>query len=283
MTDQDVAQQYRTTDLLRIRAETHRLHTENPFDLDDECAAVLGLGEGDSHLDVGCGPGVFLRYLRAHGHLGRLAGLDQSGAMIAEAVEAADAVAVAEAPAIEWYVGEADALPFPDAAFTSVSARHMLYHVPDIPAALREFGRVLVPEGSVLVTANGADTLRDITALEYDVLAEFGVESPPPPSTVFNTANAPDLLGAAFAGVRETVLRSALVFEDAAPVVRYVTTQMGFQRTVDDPALSAAVHDRLTARVEQMLREKGGVWRDAKQVGVYLCKRPISSASSTGK
>jgi ubiquinone/menaquinone biosynthesis C-methylase UbiE len=155
MGDEYVLHQYRTADLLRIRADMHRLYTEDPVDLDVECASLLGLRDGEAHLDVGCGPGVFLRYLRAHGPAGRLAGVDQSAGMIA----------AASAPGIEWYVGEADALPFPDGAFASVSARHMLYRVPDIPAALREFARVAVPGGTVLAATNGAGNLPRIPEL----------------------------------------------------------------------------------------------------------------------
>ena len=266
MTDQDVLNQYRTTDLLRIRAETHELHTENPFSLDAECAAVLGLREGDSHLDVGCGPGMFLRYLRARGHAGRLAGLDQSGAMIAEAAESA------MGSRIEWFVGEADSLPFPDAAFASVSARHMLYHVPDIPAALAEFGRVAGPEGTILIVTNGQRNTPHMGDLESEVFAEFGWERPPFPSDAFSTANAPELLEAVYAEVHETILRNALVFEDAAPIVRYLMTQMGAQRAAGDPRLLAELQERLTARAAEKLEAMGGVWRDPKEVGLYICR-----------
>lgn len=267
MTDQDVLNQYRTTDLLRIRAETHELYTENPFNLDEECAAVLGLHEGDSHLDVGCGPGMFLRYLRARGHSGRLAGLDQSAAMIAEAGESA------VGSRIEWFVGEADALPFPDGAFTSVSARHMLYHVPDIPAALAELGRVAGPDGAILVATNGPANSRHMGDLENEVLAEFGLESPPFPSDAFNTANAPGILGAAYPEVHGTILRNAFVFDDVAPIVRYVMTQIGTQRAAGDPGLFAEIHATMTARAGERLKAMGGVWRDEKEVGIYRCSR----------
>jgi SAM-dependent methyltransferase len=277
MTDQDVLNQYRTTDLLRIRAETHELHTENPFSLDEECAAVLGLRAGDSHLDVGCGPGMFLRYLRARGHSGRLAGLDQSGAMIAEAAESA------VGSRIEWVVGEADALPFADGEFASASARHMLYHVPDIPAALAELGRVAGPEGTILVATNGRRNSPHMADLEADVFAEFGLEPPPFPSDAFSTANAREFLDAAYVEVHETILRNAFVFDDAAPIVRYLMTQMGAQRAADDPRQFAEIHERMTVRAHERLKAMGGVWRDPKEVGLYICRPARSDGNSSGK
>jgi len=139
MRSDDVRQQYKTTDLLRIRVETHERYSEAPLDLDAECAEVLVLAGDETLLDVGCGPGVFLRYLRGRGHRGRLAGLDQSTAMVAEAGRTARDAGIA----IDWFTGLADALPFADGEFTTLSARHMLYYVPDIPTALRElFDRI---------------------------------------------------------------------------------------------------------------------------------------------
>ncbi len=147
----DVHQQYKTTDLLQIRVETHQRYSEAPRDVDAECAAVLGLAGDEALLDVGCGPGVFLRYPRGRGHRGRLAGLDQPAAMVAEAGRAAqDAGAV-----IEWLTGLADALPFADGQFAVLCARHMLYHVPDIPAALGEFARAVGSGGVVFAATNG--------------------------------------------------------------------------------------------------------------------------------
>ncbi|WP_419182303.1 class I SAM-dependent methyltransferase [Paenibacillus radicis (ex Xue et al. 2023)] len=45
----------------------------------------MNLNGTEAVLDVGCGPGAFLRFLKDQGHSGRLVGLDQSPGMIAEA------------------------------------------------------------------------------------------------------------------------------------------------------------------------------------------------------
>ena len=266
MIDQDVEDQYRTTDLLRIRAETHARYTENPVDLDLECARVLGLAEDESLLDVGCGPGVFLRYLRTHGHRGRLAGIDQSTAMIGEAAESS---AGAD---IEWFTGAADALPFPDGAFTAVSARHMLYHVPDVPAALAEFARVVGPGGTVFAATNDLNNLPLISAVEDDLYEHFGLPKPPWTGASFNTVNAPDLLGSIYPEVSATILANALVITEPEPIVRYVMTMSGIQQAGKDPALLTQMHEWLTAAATERLAQMGGVWRDTKAVGLYLCR-----------
>ncbi len=184
----EVRQQYQTTDPLRTRIETHNRYGERQIDLNAECRAALGLTGGEALLDVGCGPGDWTRYLRQHGHTGRLAGLDQSPAMIASATAATEGLD------IEWFTGEADALPFPDSSFAVISARHMLYHVPDIAAALRAFARVVGPGGTVFATTNSHCSMPHIMALADDLCAHFGLPIISSVSLPFSIENAPGIL-----------------------------------------------------------------------------------------
>lgn len=60
---------------------------------------------------------------------------------------------------------EATELPFPDATFDTVVANHMLYHLDEPGAALREFARVLRPAGRLAVAVNGTDHLHELDAI----------------------------------------------------------------------------------------------------------------------
>jgi ubiquinone/menaquinone biosynthesis C-methylase UbiE len=146
----EVQRQYATTDPLTTRMETHRRYEERRVDLDAECRAALALAGGETLLDVGCGPGRFLLFLRLGGHTGQLLGLDQSAAMLREGARGANANGVT----LDWLRGDACALPLADDVAQRVVARHMLYHVPDIPRALGECARVLRPDGLLLATTN---------------------------------------------------------------------------------------------------------------------------------
>jgi SAM-dependent methyltransferase len=57
------------------------------------------------------------------------------------------------------------ALPFPDAAFDVVLAMHMLYHVPDIPAAVAELRRVLHCDGVLYAFTNSETAQWELTEL----------------------------------------------------------------------------------------------------------------------
>lgn len=263
----DVHQQYKTTDLLRIRTETHQRYSEAPLDLDAACAGVLGLTGDEALLDVGCGPGEFLRYLRGLGHRGRLAGLDQSTAMIAEAGRAAGVAGIA----IDWFAGLAAELPFADGEFAMLSARHMLYHVPDIPAALHEFARVVGPGGVVLAATNGERNMPGLCELEVEIARRFGLEEGPEPTATFNTGNAPDQLRDVFPVVEETILPGALVFTEPRPIVDYVMTQSVPQQAADDPELFDRIRSWVTAQATTRLEAVGGTRREPKSVGLYRC------------
>jgi ubiquinone/menaquinone biosynthesis C-methylase UbiE len=64
---------------------------------------------------------------------------------------------------------QADArrLPLPDRSVDAAMAMHMLYHVPDVPAAIRELRRIAKPGGTVLASTNSSAHLAEINELLY--------------------------------------------------------------------------------------------------------------------
>jgi 2-polyprenyl-6-hydroxyphenyl methylase / 3-demethylubiquinone-9 3-methyltransferase len=118
------------TPIALLRAEArHR----NPW-----IAAQLGTCACDV-LDLACGAGFLSNYLAERGH--RVTGLDQSAESLAVAAER-DA-----AGTVSYRVGDAIALPFPDASFDVVCAMDLLEHVEDPDRVIAEIGRVLRPGG----------------------------------------------------------------------------------------------------------------------------------------
>jgi len=96
-------------------------------------------------LDVGCGQGIDVyRYALAGA---RATGVD----LTPRHVELAEAHLAAMGLEAEVVQGDAEALPFEDASFDRVSSNGVLHHTPDMPAALREIRRVLVPGGEARV------------------------------------------------------------------------------------------------------------------------------------
>jgi len=259
-----VAEQYATQDNLRVRIETHERYGTGPS-LEAHIDALLRLQQSEDLLDVGTGPGDFPARLRAAGHTGQLVGADLSEGMVRQARERHQGV--------EFLQANAEQLPFPDGTFDVGTARHMLYHVPNIPAALKEFNRVLRPGGRFLAVTNADGYMRELrdvierAARHEPVLAEL-LESRAG-SAVFSETNGEGLVHAAFGNAGVTFLEGALVFPDATPVVRYVRSMTPLQRLPD-----AARSRALEVLREELDRAAGGkAWRVSKRVAFILATR----------
>lgn len=101
----------------------------------------------DRLLDVGCGSGVhMIRFLPRCAHV---AGVDYSDAMIALARRTLE-----DSSRSNWELRVADAakLPFQSDSFDTIIAMGLLDYVPNAPAVLAEFSRVLKKGGKVVLT-----------------------------------------------------------------------------------------------------------------------------------
>jgi ubiquinone/menaquinone biosynthesis methyltransferase len=101
--------------------------------------ALARLQPDDRVLDLACGTGDLL--FAAADRARTAVGLDITHRMLQLARSKRNAAVV---------TGDMLALPFPDASFTVVTTGYGLRNVPDLPAALGEIRRVLVPGGRLL-------------------------------------------------------------------------------------------------------------------------------------
>jgi SAM-dependent methyltransferase len=102
---------------------------------------VLVPPPGLATLEVGCGEGRVTRDLVSCGH--RVTAVDISPTLIRLAKEADRAAT--------YVLADGTALPFPAARFDLVVAYNSLMDVDDMPAVVREIGRVLAPGGHLCV------------------------------------------------------------------------------------------------------------------------------------
>jgi demethylmenaquinone methyltransferase/2-methoxy-6-polyprenyl-1,4-benzoquinol methylase len=123
----------------------------------------VAAGPGERVLDVATGTGmVAVALVRSHGC--RVTALDQSEQMLG-GLRARLAADPALAGAIEPVRGEAEALPFADAAFDALTFTYLLRYVEDPAMTLRELARVVKPGGSVGMVEFGVPPRRVLRAL----------------------------------------------------------------------------------------------------------------------
>jgi SAM-dependent methyltransferase len=104
------------------------------------------LAPGLSVLDCGCGPGTITLGIAEVVAPGRVVGIDFGASQVERATASAASAGVTN---VSFQTADCHALPFADAAFDRVFSHALLEHLPDPVRALREFHRVLVPEGVV--------------------------------------------------------------------------------------------------------------------------------------
>jgi 2-polyprenyl-6-hydroxyphenyl methylase/3-demethylubiquinone-9 3-methyltransferase len=102
--------------------------------------------DGLAVLDVGCGAGTFSILWAEAGH--RVVGVDINEPLLDLARKRASEAG----HRIDFRVGSATALPFPDASFDICCAPELLEHVEDWQGGIDEFTRVLRPGGLLYLT-----------------------------------------------------------------------------------------------------------------------------------
>jgi SAM-dependent methyltransferase len=255
-----IAEEYLRLGPLQTRILIHQQYSEVDHDVELDAIEAAGLGTGDALLDVGCGTGAFLARLRAQHHTGRLCGLDSSPAAVAAATAISEVTAT---------LGNAEALPYGDGEFDVVTARHMLYHVDDPVAAIREAHRVLRPGGRFVATVNHAESAPRIADVVRNQAVEHGIEPPVLPISRVNSDNLPNLIQGVFATVAVSRHDNALIFREPEPAIRFALAQLNFYGVADDSVEREGVVRGVITQVEQWFAANEGPWRDPK--GYIVC------------
>ena len=119
------------------------------LDLTRHLARTLGLRPGQRVLDVASGPGATALLLAEEFDVA-VDGVDLGEASVAKARAAAAERGLGER--VRFHIGDAERLPFGDAAFDAVICECAFCTFPAKPVAAAEFARVLRPGGRVGIT-----------------------------------------------------------------------------------------------------------------------------------
>ena len=107
----------------------------------------VGVQEGESVLDVGCGTGSLAFTIASMRRVAKVVGVDPSAAFIDFARSRNSD------PRVAFDVGDAERLPFPDASFDRCLSLLLITFIPNVSNGVREMRRVTRP-GGVVATCN---------------------------------------------------------------------------------------------------------------------------------
>ena len=152
---------------------------------------AAGAGAGCALLDVCCGPGVVAEAAAARG-------ADVRGVDLAESFIA---IARRRVPGARFEAGDAEALPFPDAAFDAAVSGYGIIHLPRPAAALAEMARVLRSGGRAAVSVwAGPEPGTGLGVAVSAIRAHADLSVPLPHGPDFFQFSAPGALASALAG-----------------------------------------------------------------------------------
>ncbi len=215
-----VCSQYASPDRLKDRLALHERYgaEEVPFH-----AWLFGHVQAPAIanvLEVGCGSGHLWRINAGNVPTGwRLKLSDASAGMLAEArstLAQAGLGATFEQLSV-------DDLRSEDSAFDLAFANHMLYHAPNVDAAVAELRRVLRQGGRLYCATNGAGHMRQVQEERARLAAavpELGLE--PLDISGFSLETGGAVLARHFAQVEAFERRDTLQVTEVEPYVRYV-------------------------------------------------------------
>jgi SAM-dependent methyltransferase len=217
--------------------------------------------------DVGCGNGYDLRRIVPQGRCRHAIGLDLSAGMLRSLED------LRESGSLSLVQADAQCLPLADESVDVTMAMHMLYHVPDVAAAIRELRRVTRPGGTVLASTNSPAHLAEINDLLDAAISgrlDREVQAMPGPDS-FTTQTGAAMLGQEFANVTLRTLDQRLSIPIVQPVIGYVAS-------IREPILAwlgvpldfDAVLDDIAVKVEQDIQAHGS-FRATTHMGVFIC------------
>jgi SAM-dependent methyltransferase len=168
--------------------------------------------------------------------------------------------------------GDAQHLPLPDRAYDRAMANHMLFHVPDQRAALRELHRVLKPGGRVLLATNAADHSARLRSLHEQAARQLGFVPAPVASERFNLDHLA-LVQEVFPDAERHVRHDAFVFPSVESVLRFYAS--GPVDAIHDAPADGSHRQQLLELVgEQVARiiAQEGVLRVPKDAGCFVAE-----------
>ncbi|WP_030059720.1 MULTISPECIES: class I SAM-dependent methyltransferase [Streptomyces] len=211
-------------------------------------------------LDVGCGNGKFVSRLHKDRPDLRAVGMDISAGILADVAK----------PVL---VADAQALPFADGSADAVLALHMLYHVGDIEAAIKELARALRPGGVLIASTNSDTDKHELDELWAKAAGDvLGIPEGPARvslSSRFSLEKAPGYLRTAFNDIRVRELPGTIEITDPAPIVAHLAS---YEAWADQCGVPFRETVGRAAQIAAATIEAEGSFKIACLGGILICR-----------
>lgn len=211
---------------------------------------------GKTILDVGCGIGVsLLPFGPQLRDTPNMIGLDSSRAVLERAQELQKQQNL---PPLNLIHGDIQNLPFLDHQFHLILARHMLYHVSNIPRAVREIARALKPEGLFMATTNSAYSRPELTGIHKDALSQFpNANFIERGSARFGLENGEKILKQSFSYVETIPWHGHIRYKNLGYALKYYTSTVYYQHAFSDQIQREQLGAKVSSAIESVIAKSG--------------------------
>lgn len=255
-----VAGQYADTGNLAVRTGLHQKHSTNPQGFFPWLWEQYTFCEGDRILELGCGAGAQWD--------SRADSLPARSSLILSDFSPGMVEAVRQSFGRYSHIAfeqiDIQRIPHPDGSFDAVIANHMLYHVPDLSAAISEVHRVLRPGGRFYAATNGDGGMYPFlrgAVLRVDPGATAFADRLP-----FSLQNGGKILRRRFPLVRRVDYIDSLAVTDTADLVAWVRSNLAAAHYTDSDF--QALYDIL-----EEIRLRDGAIRIDKEGGLFIAQK----------
>jgi ubiquinone/menaquinone biosynthesis C-methylase UbiE len=252
--------QYKTPSNLEARIALHKLYGTNPYGWHKWVFDQLHLSPGMRVLEIGCGSALLWEenLQRLPENVGIIAS-DLSAGMVQQTAKL-----LAGQSAVTCLVLDAQSIPLRNDYFDIVVANHMLYHVPQIEIAVREFKRVLKKNGILCAATNGVSHMQELIALIQQFSPDYTDNAK---NNRFSLEAAPEILRSIYDEIKIFIYEDNLAITDVAPVVAYIRSLWSIR-----DFLSLNGFANLEDQIAKHIRTEGSL-NISKSQGVILARK----------
>ncbi|HEX6293253.1 MAG TPA: class I SAM-dependent methyltransferase [Herpetosiphonaceae bacterium] len=257
--------QYGDAEKLRIRQQSHALYSEQTRSFFDWLMPLIDPQPDALIADVGCGSGIYHPLFVPYGV--RIVAVDASRGMLDAVRQQAQQQRLPVQPVQAF----AEALPLPDACCERVMGNHMLYHIADQRAALREMRRVLTPGGKVILATNGADNGQRLIDLHAEAAQEAGYTPLGHRVLARFSLDHLDLVREVFPTAERHVYQDAFLFPTPQAALAYYASMPIdlIEKLPEDGSHRARLLPLVERRIAAII-EREGVLRVPKNTGCFV-------------
>ncbi|WP_062109919.1 class I SAM-dependent methyltransferase [Bacillus niameyensis] len=165
-----LTKQYNDSSKLDIRIALHELYSTNEADWHEWVFDHIKFEKQSTIIEFGCGSGALWAKNKSRiNSKWEIILTDLSEGMLEKAKKS-----IGELPNITYQVKDVQSIDLADSYCDITIANHMLYHVPNITAALSEIKRILKSSGTFYTATNSSSHMKEI----YEFIAEFDASLP---------------------------------------------------------------------------------------------------------